>query len=185
MMDMGGIKDDAFFDNRVCLDIGCGPVGSLTWLKRARQRIGLDPLAEKYRKFGIDTHDMLYLSASAEQIPLPSDYVDVVFSMNSLDHVDAPRMVCSEIRRVLKPGGFFIGSLNLDEPPTVTEPFTLTEEFLEDHLFGGWERQFHKIRPRLNDPNHFGTYKYFYQECSQENLDRPGPRALWCRYKAL
>lgn len=184
MMDMGNIEDQSFFDNLICLDIGCGPKGSLTWLKNARAAIGLDPLAELYTRFAIDRHEMIYLSNPAESIPLPSRYVDVVFSMNSLDHVDDPVAASREVRRVLKRGGYFIGSLNLDEVPTETEPWTLTEEFLEEHLFAGWEKQFYKIRPRLNDPSHFGPYKYFYEHCPKDIMGVPGPRALWCRFRA-
>ena len=183
MMDMGDIRDESFFANRICLDVGCGPMGSLSWLRNARAAIGLDPLADSYMDFGIANQSMVYLAASAEKIPLPSQYVDVVFSMNSLDHVDSFPAACAEIRRVLKIGGFFIGSLNLDELPTIEEPWTLTEELLEEHLFKGWEKQFYKTRPRLNDPAHFGPYKYFYEECPKEILERPGPRALWCRFK--
>ena len=50
MMAMGNIQDISFFDNLVCLDIGCGPRGSLTWLRNARATIGVDPLAEQYRR---------------------------------------------------------------------------------------------------------------------------------------
>jgi SAM-dependent methyltransferase len=185
MMDMGDIRDEKFFADRVCLDIGCGPMGSLTWLRNARFAIGLDPLAEAYMRFGIERHSMLYLATSAERIPLPTGYVDIVFSMNSLDHVDQLFAVCKEVRRVLKPGGFFIGSLNLDEPPTLEEPWTLTEELLEEHLFKGWEKQFYKIRPKLHDPSHFGPYRYFYEECPKELLNKPGPRSLWCRFKVV
>ena len=125
---------------------------------------------------------MIYISAPAEQIPLPSNYVDVVFSMNSLDHVDDVVAACSEIRRILKPGGYFIGSLNLDEPPTLTEPFMLTEEFLERHLFCGWEKEFYKIRPKVDDTGQV-TYRFFYEDCPSELCEAPGPRALWCRLR--
>src|SRR5260370_35148888 len=59
MMSLGDIKDQSFFDGFVCLDIGCGPKGSLTWLTNARLAIGLDPLAEAYTRFRIDLHKML------------------------------------------------------------------------------------------------------------------------------
>lgn len=183
MMDMGNVDDESFFDNLVCLDVGCGPRGSLTWLRNARAAIGLDPLADQYLRFGIDQHDMTYLCAGAERIPFPSRYIDVVFSMNSLDHVDDPVAACHEIRRVLKPGGYFIGSLNLRGMPTDTEPWPLTEKFLEEYLFAGWERQFYKVRPKLRDPSHFGPYKYFYEECPPALMESLGPGALWCRFR--
>ena len=176
MMDMGDIRDITFFDNLVCLDIGCGPKGSLTWLDNALARIGIDPLAEDYMEFGISNHKMIYLLAKAEAIPLPTSYVDIVFSLNSLDHVDDVIAVCSEIRRVLKPGGFFIGSLNIDMTSTITEPFTLTEDFLQRHLFRGWEKEFYEIRPRMeNLTAPFGPYKYFYENCPTNILNKPCP----------
>ncbi len=183
MMNMGGVADQSFFDNKICVDLGCGPKGSLTWLTNARSAIGLDPLAEDYTEFGIAAHPMLYLSSKAETMPFPSHYVDVVFSMNSLDHVDDLPRTCAEIRRVLKPGGHFIASLNLDEPPTATEPWVLTEALLETLLFHGWVREVYEIRPKVNDEAHFGPYKYFYQECPKELLNRSGPKALWCRFR--
>jgi ubiquinone/menaquinone biosynthesis C-methylase UbiE len=181
MLDMGGVADAKFFEGRVCIDIGCGPMGSLTWLTNARAAIGLDPLASRYAQFGIAKHTMTYICAGAEELPLADASVDVVFAMNSLDHVrDAPT-ACREIRRVLRPGGCFIGSLNLEEAPSLTEPWRLTEKFLDEHLFAGWEKQFYKIRPKVLSTEHFGPYRYFYEDCPAESLDTPGPRALWCR----
>ena len=184
MLAMGGISDESVFVGKVCLDIGCGPMGSLTWLRNhAKAAIGLDPLANDYRSFGIGQHDMIYLNASAESIPLPDEYVDVLFCMNALDHVENVRAACFEIRRILKPGGWFIGSINLDEPPSWTEPWCLTESFLDLHLFRGWEREFWKVCPRLQSNEHFGPYKYMFEECPPAVLGARGPRALWCRFR--
>lgn len=203
MLAMGNVSDQSFFDGKVCLDIGCGPMGSLNWLTNARAAIGLDPLAEQYTRFGIDRHPMIYLSSRAEEIPLVTGYVDVVFSMNSLDHVDNVRWACAEIRRVLKPGGHFIGSLNLDELPAPTEPCPLTEPLLHRHLFAGWLREFYEVRPKADDsaaegegadssdpdtravasPASWGIYRYFREPCPPELLGRAGPKTLWCRLR--
>jgi SAM-dependent methyltransferase len=182
MLDMGNVKDASFFDERICLDIGCGPRGSLTWLPNAKAAIGLDPLSEGYMRLGIVDHQMLYLSSPAERMPFPSRYVDVIFSMNSLDHVEDLPAVCREIRRVLKPGGHFIASLNLDEPATITEPWSLNEELLQRELFHGWEREFYEIRPKVDSHELFGPYKYFYEPCPSEAFKPGKPRALWCRF---
>ena len=183
MMDMGGIRDVGFFKGKICLDIGCGPRGSLTWMREAKAAIGLDPLADQYHaNFDIGSHAMIYLHANVEKIPLPSNYVDVVFSMNSLDHVDHPVAACQEIRRILKPGGSLIASLNLNEPVTLTEPWPLSEEFLERHLFGGWKREYYEVRPKLADDRPFGPYRFFYEPITPEYQNYNGPMALWCRY---
>ena len=182
MLKMGGIDNVSFFDDLVCLDIGCGPMGSLTWLPNARLAIGLDTLADDYMEFGIDRHEMLYLKSGAESIPLPSWYVDVVFSMNSLDHVDNLAASCREIRRVLKPNGYFIGSLNLNIPPTPAEPWTLTEELLHKILFAGWQREFYRVRPKAQDGD---PYRYFFEDCPPELEKVEGQKTLWCRFRAV
>jgi SAM-dependent methyltransferase len=184
MMDMGGLKDQSFFDGLLCIDVGCGPKGSMTWLTNARAAIGVDPLAERYMELGCAAHPMVYLKAPVENLPFPWGYVDVVFSMNSLDHVDDLVAACREVRRVLRPGGCFIGSLNLEEPKTVCEPWTLTEQFLAQELFRGWAREYYEVRPRLHAAGHFAAYRYFYEECPESLLKAPGPKALWCRFRA-
>jgi SAM-dependent methyltransferase len=181
MMNMGGVTDQSLFDDLICVDIGCGPMGSMTWLTNAKAAIGLDPLAQSYMEFGITEHEMIYLRAHAETMPFPGRYVDVVFSMNSLDHVDDLYAACREIRRVLKPGGYFLASLNLHEPATPTEPWTLTEALLAEHLFSGWKREFYEVRPKIEDGG--DPYRFFFQECPPELESSGGPRALWCRFK--
>ena len=180
MMRMGDIKDISFFDGKLCLDVGCGPRGSLTWLTNAKAALGLDPLAEAYARYGIHSHGMIYLYAPVERIPLPSRYADVVFSMNSLDHVDNLHKACDEIRRVLKPGGHFIGSLNLNEPASICEPWPLSEDYLAEHLFKGWEREFYKVRPKVHDND---PYRYFQEDPPSELIATGKTQALWCRVR--
>ena len=50
--------DRSFYNDKSVLDIGCGPRGSLEWGNMMERRVGLDPLVEKYREFGIDQHTM-------------------------------------------------------------------------------------------------------------------------------
>jgi hypothetical protein len=42
--------------------------------------------------------------------------------------------MCSEILRVIRPGGLFIGSFNLNEPWNITEPQQLSEADIATHL---------------------------------------------------
>jgi SAM-dependent methyltransferase len=126
-------RDDTFLDGRIVADFGCGPQGSLAWAQSARIRLGLDVLADRYfDRFGASmaTHGMVYVRTTEQAIPLPSGSVDVMFTMNALDHVDDLDAMCREILRVLRPGGDLVGSFNLDEPPTLTEPQHLDERRL-------------------------------------------------------
>ena len=71
---------------------------------------------------------MTYVSSGERSIPLPSNYVDVMFTMNAMDHVSSFSAMAAEVVRVVAPGGLFIAAFNLGEPPTVSEPQRLTED---------------------------------------------------------
>lgn len=117
-----GLSRQDYVNKRV-LDIGCGPRGSLEWANEARERIGIDPLAEAYRLLGVDKHQMQYVATGAEQIPFPDQYFDIISSFNSLDHVaDLPAAI-AEIKRVLAPNGFFLLITDVGHKPTITEPW--------------------------------------------------------------
>jgi SAM-dependent methyltransferase len=126
-----------FLDGKIVADFGCGPRGSLVWAPNARLRIGIDVLADRYADEFPDTirsHGMIYVKSTERVIPLPSDFVDVMFTLNAIDHVSDFPAMCSEIIRVIRPGGLFIGSFNLNEPWNLTEPQQLTEADIAAHL---------------------------------------------------
>jgi SAM-dependent methyltransferase len=123
------IEDDRFFDGKVVLDVGPGPLGFPDACP-ARLSIGVEPLAERYREHGLllDGSDALYLAVGAESVPLVSGSVDVVVARNSLDHVDDPDAVLAEVQRLLRPGGTLILNFDAGHPPTATEPHVLSAE---------------------------------------------------------
>lgn len=131
MLAMAEEPNEQFLSGKRVADFGCGPRGSLSWASSASLRIGIDVLADRYvDEFPEDTldHGMVYLTSTERWIPLPAEFVDIVFSLNALDHVNAFETMCREILRILKPGGLFVGSFNLGERPTAAEPQELTEE---------------------------------------------------------
>jgi ubiquinone/menaquinone biosynthesis C-methylase UbiE len=121
-----------FYRGKRVLDIGCGPRGSLEWAGEAAERVGLDPLADAYREFGIEQHAMQYAAAPAEHIPYVDGYFDIVTSLNSLDHVDDPKAAIREIARVLKAGGAFLLEVEVGHFPTPTEPISLWFDIFDD-----------------------------------------------------
>lgn len=137
MLAIADEPDGSFLSGRTVADFGCGPQGSLMWATTAAIRLGIDVLSDRYiDRFGPELirHGMVYIRSTEQLIPLPSDFVDVMFTVNALDHVDDFDAMCREILRVIKPGGELIGSFNLGEPPTRTEPQTLDEARLRTGL---------------------------------------------------
>lgn len=123
-----------FYAGKKLLDIGCGPRGSLEWADMAAERVGLDPLVDKYRALGIDQHKMRYVHAPSEAIPFPEAYFDIVTSINSLDHVDDLDKTIQEIIRVVRPGGYFLLVVEIHSKPTIAEPITLTWDVTQKFL---------------------------------------------------
>lgn len=117
--------DRSFYAGKRVLDIGCGPRGSLEWATDAAERVGLDPLADRYLALGARRHAMTYVASGAEAIPYPDGYFDVVSSFNSLDHVDRLDDVVREICRVTRPTGTFILATDVNHRPTLAEPLSL------------------------------------------------------------
>lgn len=126
--------EDAFYEGKVLLDIGCGPRGSLEWATMASRAIGLDPLASKYLRLGADEHRMDYIDAPSESIPLADGECDAVFSFNSLDHVEDVHRSLSEIKRIVRPGGIFLLLVEINHPPTACEPHQLNPRQLIEAL---------------------------------------------------
>lgn len=156
--------NDDFLAGKIVADFGCGPRGSLTWAKSAQVRIGIDVLADRYAdSFSniIKTHEMIYVKSTEKVIPIPSDFVDVMFTMNAIDHVDDFPTMCAEILRVIKPGGYLIASFNLEEPPSFGEPQTLSVEDVKTNLLNHLQVESYRISRQGEEPDN--EYAPFFE----------------------
>lgn len=149
--------DKHFYAGKKILDVGCGPRGSLEWADEAAERIGLDPLVERYRELGIDKHKMRYVNAPSERIPYPDGYFDVVLSLNSLDHVDDLDETAKEISRVVADGGHFFVMVEIHPHPTIAEPITLGWDFLKKFQLRVIEEHHYEVNPA--QPGVYGAMK--------------------------
>jgi len=122
-----GLTRNDYKDKKV-IDIGCGPRGSLEWATMAAERVGLDPLVSGYLRLGASRHEMTYVEAPSEHIPFPDGHFDIVTCLNALDHVDDLQKTIAEIKRVTRTDGLFLLSVEIDHPPSGTEPITISEQ---------------------------------------------------------
>ena len=85
----------------LCLDVGCG-AGDY---KRPLEKAG-------YRWVGFDyRHPRAPLWADAHALPFAENSFDFVISLAVLEHIQHPGVMLREVRRVLKPGGVYLGSV--------------------------------------------------------------------------
>ena len=86
------------------LDVGCGIQEFPSYLDGLviDRLAGIDPLASQVeRKFE-------FVQGFAEFLPWENEEFDLVVAATSLDHVVSLDMALSEIKRVLRPGGYFV-----------------------------------------------------------------------------
>lgn len=141
-----------FAAQAVCLDIACGAgYGSELLLNAAAKRvIGADiaPEAAHYAQTYYGQPGIHFLVASGTHIPLPDEAVDLVVSLETIEHIVAYEQFVAEVRRVLRPNGRFVVStpnveryVNYPDPPV--NPFHVKEfakqemrDLLQRHGFG-------------------------------------------------
>jgi 2-polyprenyl-3-methyl-5-hydroxy-6-metoxy-1,4-benzoquinol methylase len=85
----------------VILDIGCGPQGIIQTISKGI-RVGIDPLISKYRSTYQMPADINFVVGVGEYLPFKDNKVDLIFMINTLDHVINPKKVLVEVRRVCK-----------------------------------------------------------------------------------
>lgn len=180
MLNIAQETSDTFLDGKIVADFGCGPRGSLAWTDKPAIKLGIDVLAEKYlENFGDELvkHGMVYVTSSEERIPVPDAFVDCLFTINSLDHVANLEKMIFEIFRILKPGGILFASFNLNEPKTVCEPQSITEEIVQTQILKNFEIQSYRMAYKDVD----NTYLNMWNNNLVASLENNKAGILWVR----
>jgi SAM-dependent methyltransferase len=87
------------------LDAGCGRAAPLLekFKGKAKRLIGVDLGNFESTSAGIEL-----LQGDLGGVPLESSSVDIIMSRSVLEHLEQPLEVYVEVRRLLKPGGYFV-----------------------------------------------------------------------------
>jgi len=100
------------------LDVGCGCGRSFDFFKSLDTDIewtGVD-IGDSSEVNQRKRTDCDFVQFNGIDIPFPDNQFDLIYSDQVFEHVRFPEKLLSEIYRVLKPGGYFIGSTSQLEP---------------------------------------------------------------------
>jgi SAM-dependent methyltransferase len=136
-------------DTTKVLDVGCGISTVLHFIDG--ERYGIDPLADKYKQLYSYPEGINIRKGFGEEIPFPDEYFDIVFCSSALDHVTNPQKAISETHRVLKPGGFFVLSVEIFEEKAVSDHslHSLTKKDVYSLLEGKLRTILERESPRI------------------------------------
>lgn len=102
----------------VIVDLGCGAGNSVDFFRELLPEstwIGVD-IADSSEVRQRKRSDATFMEFDGINIPMPSDSIDLVFNRQVLEHVRYPEALLKSVVRVLKRGGYFIGSTSHIEP---------------------------------------------------------------------
>lgn len=110
------------------VDLGCGPGHSVDFfrsLEPSVRWVGVDlpespEVAERTRS------DAEFLTFDGVSLPLADASADLVFCKQVLEHVERPEPLLAEVGRVVRPGGWFVGSTSQLEPYHSLSQFNYT-----------------------------------------------------------
>ena len=144
-----------WLEDKTVVSIGCGCSGDLVTFP-SRVKIAIDPLLCAYQQLGLLISDevgspTLYLSIGAEELPLLSDYADLVICRNALDHMYDPGKALKEMRRILNNDGALFLSVDVGGEPTPDEPTVFSTDSLKALLL---QEQFEITSCVRNDVPH-------------------------------
>lgn len=98
------------------LEIGCGGGQMRKWVKdRGLDYLGTDVSVERVHDW-LAQHGGPDILCDAHALPIRSNSVDAVYAVAVWEHLAFPQLAAQEVRRVLKPGGYFLGSASFLEP---------------------------------------------------------------------
>ena len=171
------------FENKTVLDLGCNRGYLLhSFLQRENfTAIGADLVSYYLSDARRDYGDKIqFIQSTPTSIPLPDNSVDVVYTIDTVEHLSQPKELFMDVFRVLKPGGQFLIHFNPWFHPHGSH--------LEDIITFPWPHVFFSmdtlltVAARLYDSPAYNTSCYFLDNNGNK---KPNPfidRDNWSTY---
>lgn len=116
----------------IVVDIGCGPRSFLAGM--GGRHVFVDDLIGAYISELGATYEGLAVNARSELLPFEDDSIDVVYSVNMLDHVDDLPETMFELHRVLSPSGVMVLQTYFNSHPLLPSEPGVVDRYAFDSL---------------------------------------------------
>jgi SAM-dependent methyltransferase len=118
------------------MDLGCGPTLHAAWFEGLAELIAVDPLAEQYRAevpwHRLDRASRVVAQPAERLVKGVELQLDVVLSINALDHAYDLAASIWNVAEYLKPGGLAFLSFDIHGRGDRLHPMVLTAEYCEE-----------------------------------------------------
>lgn len=171
------------FEGKTVLDLGCNRGYLLDSFSRHERfnGIGADLVPYYLKHARRDYGDKFqFIETTPTEIPLANDSVDVVYTIDTVEHLSKPKEIFLEVHRVLRRGGIFLVHFNpwlnphgshLEDIITFPWPHVL---FSMDTLLATAER--------LYDSPHYQTACFFLDGSGKKKPNPYNDRENWSTY---
>ena len=133
---MKWINNQTVNRNTKILCIGGAYVDDIPHVK-SNYKFNIDHLSYKYIKIfpEIIKANTKHITSKSELLPFKDNFIDIVYSRNSIDHVENPIKTLIELNRVLKPQGkLFLSVYYNSNFINSHETTSIDKNFVENHL---------------------------------------------------
>ena len=171
------------FAGKTVVDLGCNRGYLLhSFLQHENfEAIGVD-LVSYYLKDAIRDYgeEIRFLQSTTTSIPLPDNSVDVVYTIDTMEHLSQPGKIMLDVFRVLRPGGVFLVHFN----PWLNPHGSHLDDIIPfpwAHVMFSWETLLNTAQ-KLYDSPAYETTCYYLDTRGNKKPNPYTDREVWSNY---